>query len=253
VSTVLQSEDRDAVAERFGADDTQIARDHLISHLLAGLAATVRDDVVFFGGTALSRTYLPVGRLSEDLDLYALGERREIAGVLTDRWPRTVRREYPRLAWGPSLRDVGELEPALLVSESGAMVRVQLLRADGTYRRWPTQIRQIESRYSDAPVAQLRVPTQQAFVAMKASAWRDRRAARDLFDLAALAELGAIDADAAALLRDVTGRPLVALDVAALPADLHWHEQLAHQCRLVLDAETALGRVRTAWAAIAGW
>lgn len=47
-----------AVAERFGADLEQVRRDHLISHVLAAIAADVpTDDLVFFGGTALSRTH----------------------------------------------------------------------------------------------------------------------------------------------------------------------------------------------------
>ena len=37
----------------------QVRRDHLISHVLAALATDVStNDLVFFGGTALSRTHL---------------------------------------------------------------------------------------------------------------------------------------------------------------------------------------------------
>jgi hypothetical protein len=39
----------------------------------------VGDGVGFFGGSALSRTHLPVGRLSEDVDLFTLRPQREIA------------------------------------------------------------------------------------------------------------------------------------------------------------------------------
>ncbi|ONI63410.1 hypothetical protein ALI44B_01375 [Leifsonia sp. ALI-44-B] len=46
-------------------------RDHLISRILASLAQSVSDDVVFIGGTALARTHLPELRLSEDVDLIA--------------------------------------------------------------------------------------------------------------------------------------------------------------------------------------
>jgi predicted nucleotidyltransferase component of viral defense system len=82
---MLSRENRASVADRFGADDAQIERDHLISHLLVGLAELVGDVVVFFGGTALSRTHLPSGRLSEDIDLYTSGDRRAIAEELTKR------------------------------------------------------------------------------------------------------------------------------------------------------------------------
>ena len=57
----------EAVAGRFGAPDTQIIRDHLISHVLAAIADWPnRDRVTFFGGTALCRTWLPDLRLSMD-------------------------------------------------------------------------------------------------------------------------------------------------------------------------------------------
>lgn len=71
-----------AVADRFGADMEQVRRDHLISHLLAAIAAHVStDDGVFFGGTALSRTFLTDARLSEDVDLIALAPRADGRGL----------------------------------------------------------------------------------------------------------------------------------------------------------------------------
>ena len=93
----------------------------------------------------------------------------------------------------------------------------------------------------------LTVPTRPAFDAMKADAWRDRRAARDLFDLATLADQGAIDAGAADLLRRVTGVGLATADLETLPADVEWRTQLGHQCRLEIEAADALRKVRDAW------
>lgn len=72
---MLDLDEADAVAEQFGVAHAQVQRDHLISHVLAALSAQVREQVVFFGGTALSRTYVPDGRLSEDIDLLAVGNR----------------------------------------------------------------------------------------------------------------------------------------------------------------------------------
>lgn len=57
-----------AVADRFGVAIEQVRRDHLISHILAALSAFHREQVIFFGGTALARTYLPTGRLSDRMD-----------------------------------------------------------------------------------------------------------------------------------------------------------------------------------------
>jgi predicted nucleotidyltransferase component of viral defense system len=73
-------------AERFGVSDEQVRRDHAISHVLAAISERRADDVIFFGGTALSRTHLVHARLSEDIDLIALGPRAEVA----DRLTRTV-------------------------------------------------------------------------------------------------------------------------------------------------------------------
>jgi predicted nucleotidyltransferase component of viral defense system len=39
----------------------QVRRDHLISHILAALSVSFHEQVIFFGGTALARTYLPPG------------------------------------------------------------------------------------------------------------------------------------------------------------------------------------------------
>lgn len=250
---MLHPDDRSDVAMRFGADDSQVARDHLVSHLLAGLEAIAGDEVVFSGGTALARTHLSCGRLSEDIDLYTVGNRRALADRLTAGWPRSVRREFPRLTWNPELGAVRDVEAALLVTDDAISIRIQLLDADATYRGWPIERRRVEVRYRDVAPVSLIVPTLPAFVAMKASAWRDRQAARDLFDLASLARLGAIDSRAVALLREVTSVPLVGMDLAALPRGLDWHGQLAHQCRLDMDAETALADVRRTWSAAANW
>ena len=78
--TDLQYDEWSAVAERFGVDLEQVRRDHLISHVLGAIAEGVpTDDVVFFGGTALSRTCLTDARLSEDIDLVALAPRADVA------------------------------------------------------------------------------------------------------------------------------------------------------------------------------
>jgi hypothetical protein len=46
------------------------------SHILATLSQHDREDLIFFGGTALSRTYLVIERLSEDIDLIAIVPRK---------------------------------------------------------------------------------------------------------------------------------------------------------------------------------
>jgi predicted nucleotidyltransferase component of viral defense system len=79
VPGVLDDGEREQIEPTFGVDSEQVARDHVISHALAAISSLSTDDVVFFGGTALSRTHLTELRLSEDIDLIALGDRSAIA------------------------------------------------------------------------------------------------------------------------------------------------------------------------------
>lgn len=95
-----------AVAAQFGVCELQVRRDHLISHLLAVLGRCFADDVVFFGGTALARTYLPAGRLSEDLDLITVPPRAELVADVEHALATGVRREYGQLSWTPALSAV---------------------------------------------------------------------------------------------------------------------------------------------------
>ncbi|OLZ56147.1 nucleotidyl transferase AbiEii/AbiGii toxin family protein [Amycolatopsis keratiniphila] len=96
-----------ATADAFGVAETQVKRDHLISHVLVALDQ-LDQPIVFFGGTALARTWLPNpstgGRLSEDIDLYT-AERKKVADVLQE-LPRLLRREFPGARWDPSPADV---------------------------------------------------------------------------------------------------------------------------------------------------
>jgi predicted nucleotidyltransferase component of viral defense system len=78
----VNGNERDLVAAQFGVSTEQVERDHLISHVLAFLSTTVRDRVHFIGGTALARTHLPDGRLSEDIDLIAIDDRASVAAAL---------------------------------------------------------------------------------------------------------------------------------------------------------------------------
>ncbi|WP_370368368.1 nucleotidyl transferase AbiEii/AbiGii toxin family protein [Mycolicibacterium sp. CH28] len=78
----MKSDEKAAVAEQFGVVTEQVERDHLISHLLAFLSREFGDRMHFIGGTALARTHLPNGRLSEDIDLIAIGDRKSVAADL---------------------------------------------------------------------------------------------------------------------------------------------------------------------------
>lgn len=95
------------------------------------------------------------------------------------------------------------------------------------------------------------MPTLPAFAASKTSTWADRHSARDLWDLWALSELGAIDRRAADLYRrhGPTNRPPTARLFTSAPTDAEWQAQLAGQTRITVSARDALEAVRKAWRA----
>jgi hypothetical protein len=134
---------------------------------------------------------------------------------------------------------------------SGPRVQIQLL-PDGHYPAWPFERRELEQRYSDAAPAALLVPTLAAFVAWKTATYMDRRAPRDLWDLAALARLGAYTPEAADLF--TTLGPLRSLPssstIPAAPAQPVWERDLAHQTRLMVTAEQARDAAVDAWTAL---
>ncbi|WP_250445208.1 nucleotidyl transferase AbiEii/AbiGii toxin family protein [Actinotalea sp. C106] len=248
--TVSPFDEWAAVAERFGVDMEQVRRDHLISHLLGAIAAGVpSDDVVFFGGTALSRTYLTDARLSEDLDLIALAPRGDVAAQIATAVQRGLARSHGRPTWRPALSATSGNQPATVGVQGTASVQVQLLSGEGYL--WPTEVRDIDQRYSDAPPARLRTLTAAGFAAAKLSAWMDRHAPRDLYDLWALAEQARIDTDAVEVFTRCgpQGRPPASWVFTAAPDETAWRRALGHQTRLRVTAEEALESVREAWRA----
>ncbi|WP_306436958.1 nucleotidyl transferase AbiEii/AbiGii toxin family protein [Rhodococcus sp. 06-235-1A] len=71
----MNPDELDSVATQFGVARAQVEWDHLISHLLGNSSAHFADRIVFIGGTALARTHLVDGRLSEGVDLIAVGSK----------------------------------------------------------------------------------------------------------------------------------------------------------------------------------
>jgi hypothetical protein len=240
-------DERDAVTAQFGVSTEQVERDHLISHVLAFLSTSVGDQVQFIGGTALARTHLPAGRLSEDIDLIAIDDRKPIATALDAALPRALARSHGRLTLDPMLSDVASTQPAILRSADGLSVRIQLLSSRDRVV-WPSERRVLVQRYTDAPTAELLVPTLPAFAASKTSTWADR----DLWDLWALSALGAIDGRAADLYRRFgpTNRSPSARLFNKAPTDAEWRAQLAGQTHITVSAHQALAAVREAWRAV---
>jgi predicted nucleotidyltransferase component of viral defense system len=255
---MLERDELVETAAVFGVAEEQVVRDHLISHVLFALA-DLQAPVIFFGGTALARTHLTDpgsgARLSEDIDLYGTA-RRETAALLDEQLPRRLRREFPRSRWDPALLSVRSSDTAQLVTSEGVRLRIQLLDSGGNhhdYAHWPVEGTPVRLRYRDLPDAvQLRTPTLAAFAAMKTAAWADRYAARDLYDLAALARVGALTHEAADLFKAATGVS-VTRDLFRSVAVTYWEEQLAHQTQVLPTAEECLVQVRDAYAEALDW
>lgn len=248
VAGVLDESERHEVEAAFGVDAQQVIRDHVISHVLVAIASVETEDLVFFGGTALSRTHLTELRLSEDIDLLALGDRQAIGDRIESAVTRRLQRALGAVTFTPHLRETRHPAPSVL-QVGDSRIQIQLLSSDG-YPAWPTEVVEIEQRYSDAAPAKLRVLTAAAFVASKLSAWSDRQASRDLYDLWALSERGLIDADAVELFGRVGPHTSAAkVSFARLPSDAEWDAALGHQGIIRIGPRDAAKAVRDAIAA----
>ena len=241
---MLDLRESQGVQELFGAKESQVSRDHAISHVLAGLQQ-INTEFVFFGGTALSRTFLRTGRLSEDIDLYS-PDRRALCRELDD-LPKLVKEEFPQAVWNVMPSQTVDPRSSLLICEASIQIKVQVV--DSRSRDWqliPTKMIDIHQRYSDVPNTQIIVPTFDGFVAMKVLAWFDRGAPRDLFDLEGLSRLGAVSTVVGDLVEKLRGFRLTKQMLNRKVSGL-WQEELTHQTRLTVSEEECLSRVLDWW------
>lgn len=234
-------------ARRIGVSTAQISRDHFISHVLAALGE-LYPTTRFFGGTALCRTYLVDTRLSEDIDLLH-PEPRGFLAALEVGLSRVLRREFPGTASsGPAPEGDGyacRLGPPEL-----APIKVYVGRDGHDTRAWEFARTEVVLRYSDLPdVTALECPTLVTFAAMKLSAWSDRHAPRDLFDLSGLARVGTLgDPAVATMYRAKTGTGIFAREFERVPVSTSksWESELAAQVGELPDAQSCLRRVGNA-------
>lgn len=250
-ATGLSLHDLHREVQRFGVAEEQVRRDHVISHVLAAISADCPDDVIFFGGTALSRTHLGQARLSEDIDLIATTARGEVLPRLVRAIEQALMRTHGRPVWTRAFTD-RDTDAAVMFT-AGVQVQLQLLRGEH-YPAWPVERAAVEQRYADAPRATLTVPTLASFAGWKTAAWHDRGAARDLYDLWALDQIGALSAEAAHLFAryGTTGGPPLAFMFDTAPTQRSWRASLGGQTRLTVTAEQALHAVRDGWSRALG-
>ena len=234
-------------AQRFGVSTAQISRDHFISHVLHALG-TLHPDTRFFGGTALCRTLLDGSRLSEDIDLLH-PEPRELLATLRESLPRALRREFPDTSWS-EITTEGDGLASSLESPGGAPVKVYVGHDGPNTVAWQFTRASVRLRYADLPSTQdFQCPTPPTFAAMKLSAWSDRRAPRDLFDLAGLADLGALrDPKVERVYQAKWGHGIVDADFVRVPPQTGdaWETELGAQVATLPPAVECLERVRAA-------
>lgn len=211
------------VAARLAVPERQVRRDHLLSHVISGMAGA--EGVVLIGGTTLNRTHLPDVRLSEDLDLHLLDGS---ADALLDRTRRTVRLEFPGITVISRASRGDVVTYVLGVDDLRVQVQVVLRRHE--WMQLPSQPMPVRLKYSDLQDSvELSIPTIDAFCAMKLSAYLDRKASRDLFDLMELVRIGSLGAESLALVRVLLGRSILPQEFQTCPTAEEWEVELAHQ------------------------
>ncbi len=235
-------------AAELGVPQLQIERDHVVSHLLNALEH--ESGVVFFGGTALNRTFLPGRRISEDIDLYLIDED-GVQDDIVQRLLAATSREYPDLTARRSQQD--DVATYILTGDSLA-VKLQIVGRRYENTMLPASTRPVDLFYDDLPKdVQLRVPTRSTFTAMKLVAFADRRVPRDLFDLHGLAEIGAVNEEAIELCIRLRSAGPKQHEYENAPPEAEWHAELGHQVRVAGDPEVSLAVVRNALGRLLGW
>lgn len=83
-----------AEVARSGVPRDVVEKDYAIGYVLAGVCAvpSVRDRLVFKGGTALRKLYFADYRFSEDLDFTALPGSGDLEASCGARWPEPLTR-----------------------------------------------------------------------------------------------------------------------------------------------------------------
>lgn len=242
-------EERSDWASRFGVAPAAIDHDRLISHLLLALS-NWGEEILFYGGTALSRTHLSGFRLSEDIDLQIDSPGRHVEG-LGDHLRRSIRTDYPDATW--ERRPAPRGQTIAYLSSDELSVRIHLIPPD---EGLPTESAPIELRYSELPTSVLlRIPTRAALTAMKTGAYMDRAAPRDLVDLDGLAGIAALNEEAARVLKDVFGMVVVRQEFQRVrPSTIEaWRGELERLMREIPEPEGCLRRVREAYSQALGW
>jgi len=249
---MIEPEEVRTVAQNWGVAQSQVLRDHLISHLLHAIEGL--PGVVFFGGTALGRTHLAGRRLSEDVDLYLEPTQPADPSEIVSRLQRGTRRDFP----GLPVEQVSRVSDVTTydVSHGDLSVKLQIVGARPEHRAYTVVETAVVLHYSDLPpTALLPVPTLSSFGAMKLGAYEDRHVARDLFDLAELVAALGITPESLVILKRTRGVGPVKhqYEDKLRPTEGEWQAELGHQTKALGDPQEALDVVRSALIELGAW
>ena len=171
---MIKEDEITQVAKVFGSTVETIRKDHAIRHVLHCLSKIVNKPeekiVVFYGGTALNRTYFKDFRLSEDIDLIVESYPQWIetmkAELLT-----LISYEYNDAMWTSEReRTQDGVWTGFLACTQGVEVQIQCVkpRARWEYYLPHLSAASVELRYSDLPTSvEFLVPNSDAFAARK--------------------------------------------------------------------------------------
>ena len=238
--------DLDRVMRQFGVTEAQARRDFVVSWMLWSISRST-PDLVFFGGTALSRTLLPDLLLSEDIDLMPLGPRAVVAAAIHHSLTQDLERGLGRVSADINLPDTRH-PGASVYTVGGHLVRVQLV--DRHSHPWPWQPTNLDQRFAGCPPATMNTFTKEGFAAAKTNAWCERNAPRDLYDLWALAVNGHLTPAAAEVFRKLgptNTPPSPTIFPAGPPGEREWKDALGHQCIVAVGPTEAYLAVIDAW------
>jgi len=236
--------------QHYGVPRESIEHDFVISHVLAAIAP-LRDQFVFYGGTALSRTILDGLRLSEDIDLLSIGPRPTVAKALDDAIRTRLARTFGRITAEPSLTTAKRDTDPCIYRIGNTALRIQLI--DGrNYIPLPRCTTLVHQHYHGLLDIELNTLTPEGFVVAKTMAWSDttRNAPRDLYDLWALATAGHITAEAARTYRRIGptgGYPKPWNLPTGAPSPDEWFASLNHQCQPQVTPQEAHDVTLAAW------
>lgn len=254
------------MAARERKQDTVIEKDYIITWVLIALAqSSLKQRLVFKGGTALKKCYLPDYRFSEDLDFTLIGQANE--ADLNNGFKDVMQRLAKSRGFQFEIQDgkierrsdsltfyieyVGPLQAAL----GGRHIKVDITLVEQL--EFEVLEKVVLSLYSDTleNAETLQAYSMEEVLTEKLCALISRTEPRDLYDIDQLFKLGNVDHEAVAmafpakaLFKNVDTRRLARVLVEKKrPVASMWENRLTHQVDDLPDLDAVIRQVNRAF------